>query len=156
MSRSRGPFDQTTAIVGLALWCLCDAYLLFGAKVLQSSKHVFFFFIFSIGDTAELVLNTDTALSRRNWFPDITVFLLFFLNVMFTQYNEPCSSFRKVTDERERWVIKAALATWGQVTAARGDGDLLFLSVEQLQSTPTTIQTQVVGFKRSLSQTAWS
>lgn len=29
MRRCRGPLDQMKAIVGLALWCLCNAYLLF-------------------------------------------------------------------------------------------------------------------------------
>lgn len=80
------PLDQMKAIVGWALWCLCDAYLLFQWKYCVHGN------MFSSGGraTAKPVLNSKKALLYHgNWFLNVTVFS----NVMLMKYNELCSCF---------------------------------------------------------------
>lgn len=71
MRRCREPLGQMKAIVGFALWSLCDAYLLFWWNYCD---HLTMFS--SLGSaTAKLVLHRGKApLYRRNWFLNVTVF----------------------------------------------------------------------------------
>lgn len=55
MRRCRGPLDQMKAIVGLALWCLCNAYLLFWWKCCDHLN----MFSSQGSATAKIVLNRE-------------------------------------------------------------------------------------------------
>lgn len=55
MRRCKGPLDQMKAIVGLALWCLCNAYLLLWWKYCDHLN----MFSSQGSATAKLVLNSE-------------------------------------------------------------------------------------------------
>lgn len=150
MRRCRGPLDQMKAIVGLALWCLSNAYLLIWVKVLRSSQHVFHL---------RAVLQQKLVLNREKRYCTIEIdFLMSQFSEMSCLWNimsfVPVSICCRMKKEGQT-LIKNASAIWAGVTAVRGN--LLFYT--QCRTTLHNAAIKIAGvetLKEQFFRTSWS